>query len=170
MNRKEIVKKLEALKKDNLFDHYKIDEIINQLQVCEPQGRLMISEDIANAATPYLDCDKETLVLLACDSKYKIIDIQVIATGSMISCPVHPREVFRPLIVKGAIAFAIAHNHPSSGDPEPSKEDLEITRRLKKASDMLGIAMLDHVVVGDGCHVSLRERLGSQWDSLVWRW
>ena len=71
---------------------------------------------------------------------------------------VHPREVFRPAVRSGAAAVVVAHNHPS-GDPEPSAEDLEVTRRLAETGRLLGIPLLDHVVVGEGAWVSLRERV-----------
>ena len=78
--------------------------------------------------------------------------------GCLTSSLVHAREVFKPAILAGAAAILLAHNHPS-GDPEPSAEDLALTRRLKAAGDLLGIAILDHIIVGElGRFVSLRER------------
>jgi DNA repair protein RadC len=71
---------------------------------------------------------------------------------------VHPREVFRAAIREAAAALVVAHNHPS-GDPEPSAEDLAVTERLRQAGEVLGIPLQDHVVIGDGGYVSLRERL-----------
>ena len=66
-------------------------------------------------------------------------------------------EVFKPAILYSAGAIAVAHNHPS-GDPEPSAEDKSFTQRLARAGDLLGIKLLDHVVIGDGDYVSLKER------------
>jgi DNA repair protein RadC len=71
---------------------------------------------------------------------------------------VHPREVFRPALAAGGAAIVAVHNHPS-GDPEPSSEDLAVTRRLIEAGTLLGVPLLDHVVVGLGSYVSLRERI-----------
>ena len=71
----------------------------------------------------------------------------------------HPREVFRPALREAAAAVVCAHNHPS-GDPEPSAEDLEVTRRLLDAGRLLGVPLLDHVVLGDARALSLRERVG----------
>jgi DNA repair protein RadC len=70
---------------------------------------------------------------------------------------VHPREVFRDAIAVGAVALILAHNHPS-GDPEPSEDDVRLTRRLQRCGETLGIEVLDHLVVGAGRWVSLRER------------
>jgi DNA repair protein RadC len=71
---------------------------------------------------------------------------------------VHPREVFKPAILAGSAALLLAHNHPS-GDPEPSAEDIALTRRLTSAGQLLGIEILDHLILGEaGRFVSLRER------------
>ena len=75
-------------------------------------------------------------------------------TGSL----VHPREFFGPAVRRGAAAVIAAHNHPS-GDPEPSAEDVEVTRRLAEAGRLLGIPLVDHVVVGADRYVSLRSRI-----------
>ncbi|HNY85040.1 MAG TPA: JAB domain-containing protein, partial [Candidatus Hydrogenedentes bacterium] len=68
-----------------------------------------------------------------------------------------PRDVFRQAVREGASGVVVAHNHPS-GDPEPSRADLMLTRRLKEAADIIGIRFLDHVIFGDGRYVSLKER------------
>jgi DNA repair protein RadC len=82
----------------------------------------------------------------------------VVSVGSLTASLVHPRELFRPAIVAGAVAVVLSHNHPS-GDPEPSAEDLALTRRLAAAGTMLGIEVLDHVVTGSaGRYVSLKNR------------
>ena len=67
----------------------------------------------------------------------------------------HPREVFGPAIRQGAAAVVLAHNHPS-GDPTPSAQDIEVTKRLLDASEVLGIKLLDHVIVGNGSYFSMR--------------
>jgi DNA repair protein RadC len=72
---------------------------------------------------------------------------------------VHPREVFGPAVRLGASAVVCAHNHPS-GDPTPSVEDHQVTRRLVEAGNLLGIPLLDHVVIGNGTYRSLREQMG----------
>jgi DNA repair protein RadC len=75
----------------------------------------------------------------------------------MNSCPVDPREVFAAALASRATAIVLAHNHPS-GDPEPSIQDMGLTRQLIAASQLLNIKVLDHVVVGDGRYVSMMER------------
>jgi DNA repair protein RadC len=106
----------------------------------------------------FAGAEKEKFLAIALDSKHRVIKIFQVSEGSLMSCPVHPREVFRTLIREGAIAAVLAHNHPSSGDPEPSREDIEITRRLAKTGKLLGIPVLDHVIVGEESYVSLVER------------
>ena len=77
--------------------------------------------------------------------------------GSLNASIVHPREVFRPAILASAASIIVAHNHPS-GDPEPSEEDLSITRRLAEVGELLGIGLLDHVVIARRGVTSLRAR------------
>lgn len=77
------------------------------------------------------------------------------ALSNVDSAPVHPREVFNPAIRNSASAVIVAHNHPS-GDATPSAQDIEVTKRLKDAADIIGIKLLDHVVVGKGQFTSLK--------------
>ncbi|HAF60508.1 MAG TPA: hypothetical protein DCK81_05150, partial [Clostridiales bacterium UBA9856] len=71
---------------------------------------------------------------------------------------VHPREVFRSAVKKGVAAIIVIHNHPS-GNPMPSQNDLDITRRLCEAGQLLGIPVLDHLIIGDGVFISLKEKM-----------
>jgi DNA repair protein RadC len=80
-----------------------------------------------------------------------------VSVGSLNASIVHPRELFRDAVRASAAAVVVVHNHPS-GDPTPSGADIQLTRRLVKAGDVLGIEVLDHVVIGDGGeHASLRD-------------
>lgn len=93
------------------------------------------------------------------DVRHKPLALHTVSIGCLTASLVHPREAFAPALVVGAAAVVFSHNHPS-GDPEPSAEDLALTRRLRAAGDLLGIQMLDHIIVGNGTgrHVSLQER------------
>lgn len=102
--------------------------------------------------------DQEVFQALVLDSKHRLVESVPITRGTLTASLVHPREVFRPAIRLSAAALVVAHNHPS-GDPEPSAEDLAVTRRLLEAGRLLGIDLVDHVVIGDGSWVSIRERL-----------
>ena len=80
-----------------------------------------------------------------------------ISRGSVSASLVHPRECFLPAIKLAASSLILAHNHPS-GDASPSKDDLELTRRLKDAGDLLGIELIDHLIITADSHISLKEQ------------
>lgn len=102
--------------------------------------------------------ERERFLILLLDGKHRLQRMEQISEGTLTTSLVHPREVFRSAVRESAAALIAVHNHPS-GDPEPSAEDLEVTRRLRRAGRLLGIPLLDHVVVGAGRYVSLRDRL-----------
>jgi DNA repair protein RadC len=91
---------------------------------------------------------KEYFITLHLDGKNRIICIDQVSVGSLNQSIVHPREVFKTALLSSAAAILLLHNHPS-GDPAPSREDREITRRLKEAGELLGIRVLDHMIIGD---------------------
>jgi DNA repair protein RadC len=99
----------------------------------------------------------ETFGILALDVRHKLKREAVISVGCLTSSVVHPREVFQEAVVARAAALILFHNHPS-GDPEPSPEDVALTRRLVAAGALMGIEVLDHLVLGAGRYVSLKER------------
>lgn len=100
---------------------------------------------------------KEHFRALYVDARRRLILAETVSIGTLTSSLVHPREVFQPAVAHSAAALVVAHNHPS-GDPEPSPEDLALTRRLRQAGEILGIEVLDHLVVGRGRYVSLKQR------------
>jgi len=102
---------------------------------------------------------RETFQVLLLDGKHRLKRQETVSIGTLTTSLVHPREVFRPAVREAAAAVICAHNHPS-GDPHPSTEDLEVTRRLLDAGRTLGIPLLDHVILGEGRYVSLREHMG----------
>jgi DNA repair protein RadC len=91
------------------------------------------------------------------DTKNQVIGINTVAIGVLASCPVHPREVFKPAILANAAGIVLVHNHPS-GDPYPSQDDLLLTNQLKEAGEVLGIQVVDHVILGYANYASLKER------------
>ena len=91
---------------------------------------------------------KEHFIVLHLDGKNRIACYDPVSVGSLNQSIVHPREVFANAVRSSAAAILLLHNHPT-GDPTPSREDLEITRRLKEAGDLLGIRVLDHIIIGD---------------------
>lgn len=100
---------------------------------------------------------KEHFVVLCLDTRNRLIDSRTVSVGSLDTSIVHPREVFKEAVSSCAASVIFAHNHPS-GDPEPSKEDIELTRRLAKAGEIMGIDVLDHIIVCDESHLSLKAR------------
>jgi DNA repair protein RadC len=99
----------------------------------------------------------ETFGILALDVRHRLKREVVVSTGCLTSSLVHPREVFQEALVARAAALVLFHNHPS-GDPEPSSEDLALTRRLAAAGTLMGIEVLDHLILGAGRYVSLKDR------------
>jgi DNA repair protein RadC len=94
---------------------------------------------------------------IAVDVRHRVVFDAMLARGSLTGVEIHPRDVFRPLIKAGAAAVLFCHNHPS-GDPAPSRADVELTTRLREVGELCGIPVLDHVVVGADGYVSLAER------------
>jgi DNA repair protein RadC len=99
----------------------------------------------------------EEFCVLLLNARHEVQRRVMVSRGSLNASIVHPREVFRPAILDSAASVVLVHNHPS-GDPEPSDEDLAITRRLVQVGELLGIAVLDHVIIAKRGFVSLRAR------------
>jgi len=97
----------------------------------------------------------EKFYVLLLDSKNRCMAKVLVSQGSVNASIVHPREVFEPAIRGRAAAVIVVHNHPA-GDPKPSREDIDVTRRLADAGKLLGIPVLDHVIVGDLEHCSMK--------------
>lgn len=95
-----------------------------------------------------IDKDKEHFWVIGLSSKNALKFIELVSLGTLTDSPIHPRETFRLAIKKGIASIIIGHNHPS-GDPEPSQDDIDITRRLKKVGNIIGIPILDHVIIGE---------------------
>jgi DNA repair protein RadC len=91
---------------------------------------------------------KEHFLALHLDGKNRIICFERVSVGSLNQSIVHPREVFKGALLSSAAVIILIHNHPS-GDPTPSREDIEVTRRLKDGGELLGIKVLDHIIIGD---------------------
>ena len=130
--------------------------MVREVQLSNPQYRC--SEEIAKSeiAKDLLKSDREKFICIHLNIKNQIISFEVVSTGSLTSSIVHPREVYKGAILSNAASVIFMHNHPS-GDPEPSNDDLEITKRLEKAGEILGISVLDHIIVGPKKFFSFRE-------------
>lgn len=114
--------------------------------------------DLAQLLMPRFQLlQQEEFVVILLDTKNKVLAVETVFRGSLNASIVHPREVFKLAIRRSAAAMLVAHNHPS-GDPTPSREDIDVTRRLMEAGKIVGITVLDHVVFGDGKIVSMKEK------------
>jgi DNA repair protein RadC len=125
----------------------------------EPYGASVRSpNDVARIAQSLIgDSAQEMFLVFILDVKNRLVGFHEASRGSIDSCPVDPRMVFRPAVALGASGFVAVHNHPS-GDKTPSTDDIILARRLKEAGELLGIQLLDHVIVSDSARTSLLER------------
>ncbi len=105
----------------------------------------------------FADLDREQFLICGLDAKHAVIGVNVVSVGSLTLAIVHPREVFKPMILMNAGACLCAHNHPS-GDITPSQEDLVLTKRLREVADLLGIPLLDHLILGDDRYYSFADQ------------
>jgi DNA repair protein RadC len=136
-------------------------ELGRQVERCEAgtRTRLTCASDVARLMQPELRGRlRESFYALVLDASQRLVVVERVSEGTLSSAPVHPREVFLPAIRAAGASLIVVHNHPS-GDPEPSTEDIEVTRRLIRAGALLGVPLVDHVVLGEGCWVSLRKRI-----------
>jgi DNA repair protein RadC len=114
-------------------------------------------EDVARLLMPELrDETKEHFKSVLLDVKNRVLRVLTVSVGTLDSSLVHPREVFKEAITASAAGVIVAHNHPS-GDPTPSAEDRAITKRLVEAGRILGVELLDHLVIGDGRWISMKQ-------------
>ncbi|MBX3005056.1 MAG: DNA repair protein RadC [Anaerolineales bacterium] len=138
-------------------------ELGRRLHTQDPQQRLRISSPADAAALLQYEMsalEQEHLRAILLSTRNEVIEVVEIYRGSLNSAPVRIADVFKPAIRKNAAALILAHNHPS-GDPTPSPDDVALTKAIREAGVLLGVELLDHVVIGQGRFVSLKEkRLG----------
>jgi len=131
-----------------------------------PEKTIVSDPSIAASALSYdlMWQAQERFAVVMLDVKNAIIGKQVITIGTATETLAHPREIFRSLIKQGAVSGIVAHNHPS-GNLDPSPEDIQLTRLLLQSAEILSIPLLDHLILGHGNFVSLRERT-ELWDEI----
>lgn len=135
-------------------------ELGNRLRSFRTDELIIINspKDVANMIIEdmrYLK--KEHFKVVFLNAKNVVIDVSDLSIGSLNSSIVHPREVFYAAIKKAAYSIVVCHNHPS-GDPTPSREDINVTNRLCEVGKLIGIELLDHLIIGDGIYVSFKEK------------
>jgi DNA repair protein RadC len=140
----------------------KATQLLAVVELCKRFGEVELqpgepfrtSQDIyAHFRTRLADVRHEQFYAVLLDNKHRKIRDVCVSQGSLTASIVHPREVFLPVIRESAAAVIFVHNHPS-GDPTPSREDVDITRRLREVGELMGVRVLDHVVIGRGRYVS----------------
>ncbi len=150
----------------NLTQHYTIKEIqllVKDAPVIPTEIQPFVgiqfrsSVDIYRAFKQLASMPVESFLVVHLDSKNRMVGMTTCSIGSMTSSLVHPRDVFRPAIANMTAGLIFIHNHPS-GDPAPSDEDLQITRRLCEVGKVVGIRCLDHIIIGQGRYFSFADQ------------
>jgi DNA repair protein RadC len=128
---------------------YHVELVRDRLIKVEPRPSIHNPDDVvAILQDELLKADREKLVCLMLNAKNVVIGMDVVSVGSLTSSIAHPREIFKSAILKNAAAIILSHGHPS-GDPTPSREDIQMTERVSKAGEILGIKLLDHIISGE---------------------
>jgi len=128
-------------------------------ETAAPPTLRMSAEAYAQLAPIVRRRRQESFWIFYIDARNRITGKREVCKGSLVSCVVHPREVFGPAYLKRAAAIILVHNHPS-GDPTPSPEDVNLTNRLVEAGKLIGIPVMDHLVIGANSYFSFRDTGG----------
>lgn len=119
--------------------------------ICTPQKVIKMVGRLLEGA------DKEYTIVISVDSRNKPVAVEVVSIGTLNAALIEGREIFKHAILSNSAGIILLHNHPS-GNAEPSREDILVTRKMKQAGDLLGISLLDHIIVGDAeQYVSMAE-------------
>jgi DNA repair protein RadC len=128
----------------------------SEMLVCETPQQVVDYWRLHIATAPHFNPECECMAVLMLNTRRRCKGHSMISIGTIDTILVHPREVFRCAIIAAAAAIALIHNHPS-GEPQPSDADIKVTRDLIRAGQLLKIEVLDHVIIGNPAHSSLRE-------------
>ena len=156
----EEIKKLRGIGLAKASQLRAVIELGKRLYTAEKDIKKVIKKpgDIAGMIMPELRfLEQEVFGLVLLDIKNQVIATPRISKGGLSSSIVHPREVFKEAIRRSSAAIILYHNHPS-GQPEPSQEDIDITKRLIDAGEVTGINVLDHIIIGDNIYISMKEK------------
>lgn len=152
------IKGIKNIKASQILAMGELFRRFNSLNLIREDKNISSPRDIAKLLmNEMMSLRQEILKLIMLDTKNNIIGIKDVFKGSLNTSIVHPREIFKEALKKSSSSIIICHNHPS-GDPTPSKEDINITLRLKECSRIMGIDLLDHLIIGKDKFVSLKEK------------
>lgn len=143
-----------------IMTKYRLELVKEESHKYEVETRISCPKDIYEVLTKVcrIQCNaEEVFILITLNTKNIVTGYFEVHRGTINTSLVHPREVFKRALLNNANSIMVAHNHPS-GDPNPSKEDIQITERLKEAGNLLGINLLDHIIVGEDKYISLKEK------------
>lgn len=143
-----------------IMTKYRLELVKEESHKYEVETRISCPKDIYEVLTKVcrIHCNaEEVFILITLNTKNIVTGYFEVHRGTINTSLVHPREVFKRALLNNANSIMVAHNHPS-GDPNPSKEDIQITERLKEAGNLLGINLLDHIIVGEDKYISLKEK------------
>ena len=142
-----------TIPKVQMFNNYVAESCINYES---KEFKIGKAGDVYEKIKHYATMNKEYFLAIYLDGANHIISFEIVSIGSINMCLVHPREVFAPAIEGRAASVIIAHNHPS-GDLIPSSADIDLTKKLLKAGEILGIKLLDHIIMSKNGFLSLRD-------------
>jgi len=147
------IKGLGSAKASQVFALFELGRRLNS----ENKNEILSAEDVWKLCVDINDSKKENFLAFYLDTQNRLIERQIISIGTLNASLVHPREVFEPAITLHSASIIIAHNHPS-GELEPSKEDKEVTKRLKEAGFLLGIEIVDHIILTKNGYFSFQQK------------
>lgn len=153
------IKKFKGIKNAKAAQIIAVFEIAKRVTTTRQPFKLKIenSKDIRDYLMPKMkSLKKEHLIGLYLDTRNNLIKEETISIGTLNTSLIHPREIFRSAVIEACASVILVHNHPS-GDPTPSKDDITVTKKIIKASEVIGIELLDHVIIGNERYVSLKE-------------
>lgn len=117
-------------------------------------------DDVVQVAKDFLRLEEESeeyMYMLGLNTKNKVLGVFEVSHGTVNASIVGTREIFQKALLLNSVSIIVMHNHPS-GDPTPSRQDIEVTKKLVSAGEILGVEVLDHIIVGDGQYSSLKEK------------
>lgn len=143
----------------HIFTSYKLKMVKEKSGVYEVSNTISNPQNAYNIMTKIVkiqeECE-EVLYVITLNVKNNVTGLFEVSRGSLNSSIVHPREILKRAILNNAASIVLCHNHPS-GNPEPSREDIAITSRVKECGNIIGIDLLDHIIIGDENYVSLKD-------------